>query len=178
MKQTKRRRLERKILKLENDFRKNDSHELFKAVRELEGKPRKSLMAVKNKDGEKTTRTEEVLKIWKNHFYEHLNTEFPRDESAIQNLPKIVTNLESSDDLTITRDEIRKAVSSLKNNKVPGADAITAEVLKAGGEPVVAMLEWIFKRILAEQDTPKHFAKMLLTPILKKVIKTTRQTTD
>ena len=53
VKQTKRRRLERKILKLENDFRKNDSHELFKAVRELEGKPRKSLMAVKNKDGEK-----------------------------------------------------------------------------------------------------------------------------
>ena len=116
----------------------------------------------------KNTRTEEVLKIWKNHFYEHLNTEFPRDESAIQNLPKIVTNLESSDDLTITRDEIRKAVSSLKNNKVPGADAITAAVLKARGEPVVAMLEWIFKRILAEQDTPKHFAKMLLTPILKK----------
>ena len=38
--------LEEKIKKLEDDFKKKDSHNLFKSVRELEGKPKKSLMVV------------------------------------------------------------------------------------------------------------------------------------
>ena len=47
VKEAKRIQLDEKIRKLEDDFRKNDSHNLFKSVRELEGKPRKSIMKPK-----------------------------------------------------------------------------------------------------------------------------------
>ena len=47
IKEAKRIQLDEKIRKLEDDFRKNDSHNLFKSVREIEGKPRKSIMKPK-----------------------------------------------------------------------------------------------------------------------------------
>ena len=65
VKEANRKQLDGKIKKLEDDFKKNDSHNLFKTVRELEGKPRKSLVVVKNQKKGKTTKIEEVLKIWK-----------------------------------------------------------------------------------------------------------------
>ena len=45
IKEAKRIQLDEKIRKLEDDFRKNDSHNLFKSVRELEGKSRKSTLS-------------------------------------------------------------------------------------------------------------------------------------
>ena len=81
IKKAKRIQLDEKIRKHEDDFRKNDSCNLFKSVRELKGKPRKSLMVIDNQNADKRTQTDEVLKIFKEHFEQHLNTEFPHDES-------------------------------------------------------------------------------------------------
>ena len=41
----------------------------------------------------------------------------------------------------------------MKNREVPGIDVITAEVLKAGGDPMVAMLHKIFNTVY---DTEKN----------------------
>ena len=43
-------------------------------------------MVVKNQKKDKSTKTEEVLKIWKEHFEQHLNTEFPLAEHILQAL--------------------------------------------------------------------------------------------
>ena len=48
-------------MKLEDDFKSNDSHNLFKSVQELEAKPKKSLMVAKNQKKNKSRKTEEVL---------------------------------------------------------------------------------------------------------------------
>ena len=74
VKKAKRKQLDEKIKKLEDDFKNNDSHSLFKTIRELEGKLRKSLIVIKNQKKDRATKTEEVLKIWKDHFRQHLNT--------------------------------------------------------------------------------------------------------
>ena len=165
VKKAKRKQLDEKIMKLEDDLN-NNSHNLFKTVRELEGKPKKSL---KNQKKDKTTKTGEVLKIWKDHFKQHLNTEFPHDENVIQSIPHPIPGTQQSiEELNITKEEVRNAISSLKNNKAPGSDLITAEVLKAGGEPIVNTLHLIFTKILKEETTPIHFSTMLITPVHKK----------
>ena len=67
MKKAKRKQIDEKIKKLKDDFNRNDSYNLFKSVRKLEGRPEKNLMLVKNQKKDKSTKTE-ALKIWEKHF--------------------------------------------------------------------------------------------------------------
>ena len=69
---------------------------------------------------------------------------------------------QSTEKLIISKEEIKKAVSLLKNNKAPGSDLITTEVLKADEEPIVNMLHLIFLKVVNEENTPLHFSKMLV----------------
>ena len=86
VKKTKQNQLENKIKQLESDFRANNSHNLFKTLRNFSGKSRKTLNVVKDKKGVKHTLAHEVLKCLENHFKEHLNAELPRDSAAIDNI--------------------------------------------------------------------------------------------
>ena len=93
------------------------------------------LYVVKDKKGVKHTLAHEVLKCWENHFKEHLNTEFPRDSAAINNINIPHNDQNHIED--INKEEIRKAIRGMKNRKSPGIDIVTSEVLKAGGEPMI-----------------------------------------
>ena len=158
--------LENEIREMEDDFQANRTHNLFKKVKELGKKPTKKHMVLKDANGNRKTETSEVMKLWENHFQMHLNTKHPYEESAIDSIPEAPDDPDVS--LIITSDEIKKAVGALKNRKAPGSDKITAEVLKAGGDTMVTMLEHIFQKILISEDTPLHFSKMLVTPVYKK----------
>ena len=57
---------------MEQDFQQNNSYNLFKTVKELEGIPKKTIHAVIHKQGKKLTDINSVLKCWKEHFQEHL----------------------------------------------------------------------------------------------------------
>ena len=127
-------------------------------LRELEGKPRKSLTVIKNQNVDKRTQTDEVLKIWNENFEKHLNTEFPHDESILQSIPETMPGTkQSTEELITSKEEIRKTISLLKNNKAPGFDLVTVEVLKADREPIVNMLHLIFLKIVNEESTPLCF---------------------
>ena len=59
---------------MEEDFKKNNSNNLFKYMRELRNKLCKHLMVVNNGDGNLKTDPCEVLKCWETYFKKHLNT--------------------------------------------------------------------------------------------------------
>ena len=85
---------------------------MFKSVRELEGKPRKSLMVMKKQNTDKRNQTDKVLKIWKEHFEQHLKTEFPYNESILQFIPEIMPGTgQSIEKLIMSKEEIRKVFS-------------------------------------------------------------------
>ena len=128
MKKEKINTLEKNIKKLEEDSKANNSHNHFKSVKDLEGKPRKCLMTVKDKDGKKKTNMKDVLRIWKDHFKKHLNTAFPYDENALNSIPEPL--LEDNELFEISKDQIRKAIKALKTRKSPGNDGITAKPSK------------------------------------------------
>ena len=55
--------------------------------------------------------------------------------SLRQSIPETMPGTEqSTEELIISKEEIRKAISLRKNNKTPGSDLITAEVLRANSQ--------------------------------------------
>ena len=84
VKALKQKTLECKIKQLELPVyhRHNNTNNLFRTVRELEGKPRKPMGAVKDMQGNTNTDKIEVLKCWEEHFSAHLNTAFPHRPNA------------------------------------------------------------------------------------------------
>ena len=111
------------------------------------------MSAVKDKQGNTYTDKIEVLEWGEGRTLTHLNTAIPHQPTIID---EIIAPKEEADDLpSISLEEIEQAVKKMKNQKAPGIDSITAEVLKAGGKP------------MTEMRTPKDWAHMPVTPIHK-----------
>ena len=55
--------LQKKVAKLEENFRKNDSFNLFKNVKDLEGKQKRSPPVIKDDNGVKHFKSDEILKL-------------------------------------------------------------------------------------------------------------------
>ena len=158
--------LKEQIDLLEEDFKKNNSHNFFKTVRQLESKPRKTLNTIKDRSGLLKTELGEVLACWEEYFKSHLNAEFPHEENAIDSILES-TQSQSTEDI-ITEDEIRSAIKRCKYRKAPGIDEITAEAIRSGGEPMVRMLHKILRKIWKTETPPTDWSKLLISPIYKK----------
>ena len=76
---------------------------------------------------------EPILKRWAEYFNSVLNRPSSIIEDAIDRIPQIECNVLLDEFPTVI--ETRKAVQQLSSDKAAGADAIPAEVCKAGGYP-------------------------------------------
>jgi hypothetical protein len=56
----------------------------------------------------------------------------------------------------------------MKNGKAPGADQISSELLKLGGEECVRWLKTVFDCIWRQESVPKDWINQILVPIHKK----------
>ena len=63
----------------------------------------------------------------------------------------------------------------MKNRKAPGADAISAEVLKAGGDEMTKFLLMLFNKVWREKNPPLRWSKMIVHLSTRKVIKQIHQ---
>ena len=95
---------------------------------------RASWQLLKIKRRIKSTKTE-VPQIWKEYLKQPFITEFPHDENILQSIHNTTPGIEPlTEGLIKTKEEVRKAILSLRHNKAPGSNIITAKVSKAGGE--------------------------------------------
>ena len=106
-------------------------------MQKLGNKPCKHLMVAKNGDGNQQTAPDEVLKCWGTYFEKHLNTNWPRSEEELGDIPDNIPGLIGP---PFSIKEVHKAVKAMESRKVAGADHIMAEALKAGREKMAEML--------------------------------------
>ena len=64
--------------------------------------------------------------------------------------------------------EVERAVSRLKNGKACGVDGVVGEVLKHGGEWMVASLWKMCRRVFGEGEMPPQWSKAIKVPVRKK----------
>ena len=105
---------------------------------------------MKDADGVVITSVEEQTQLWKTHFETILNKEAPIE---VEDIP------ERDDDLLVNMDpptanEVKSAIDNMKSGKAPGADGVSAEMLKAGGDIITETLTEIFKEIWEEEEIP------------------------
>ena len=60
------------------------------------------------------------------------------------------------------------ALKQFKNNKAPGEDGITSELLRAGGTPVLKVLQKLFNSVLSEGKTPETWSRGEVVLFFKK----------
>ncbi len=138
--------------------------QLYDTTKKLSGKYSKPERPVKDKEGKTITGLAQQMNRWSEHFEEHLN------RSAPPNPPDIIP---ADEDLPIscdkpTREEIRKAITLLKNWKAAGPDDIPAEALKADLNSSVEMLYPLFEKIWEKEEVPTDWKEGYLTKLPKK----------
>ena len=123
---------------------------LYKITETLTGGFKNSDIPVKDVDGNVVTCEVKQTQRWKTHFETILNKEAPRNQAEIP---------ESKEDLKVNTDppsaeEVRNAIRTMKSGKAPGADCVSAEMLKDGGEVTMGALTEIFEGIWETEETP------------------------
>ena len=67
-----------------------------------------------------------------------------------------------------SREEIRRAIQKLKNNKATGPDSIPAEALKADLEKTIDLLYPLFSNIWEKEEVPKEWKESYIIKLPKK----------
>ena len=117
------------------------------------------------------TDKEAILKTWTEPFNSVLNRPSSINEDAIDRLPQIECNVLLDEFPTVT--ETRKSVQQLSSGKTPGADAIPAEVYKAGGGggrglPMAEKLTELFHCMWRKEAIPQEFKDASIIHLYKR----------
>ena len=143
----------KRLLDMQNDFMGNQNRKYFKFVKEIKTgfQPRVNLCLDKN--GNLISEEEKVLKRWKEFFSDLLNRENSVEggmsiEDDVDGNPASNTIVEEElAQLPPTLNEIRDVITRIRNNKAPGADNITGELIKYGGEELANSISILVQKI-------------------------------
>ena len=106
------------------------------------------IIALKDRNG-KEMRDKSKIEERVQEFYSELYQirQHPLHETEAK-LKRRVLNVNSEDIPEITTEEINSALHEMKNNKAPGMDYITKDLLQNGGEEILQTLKILFNRCL------------------------------
>lgn len=110
---------------------------------------------------------------WLNHFKAALNEGFPdKDEQFLKMAGDLVEREGDSifNELcyNISDHEIRLMLARLKKQKAPSEDLIVNEMLLAGGDNFVPMLNKLFNQVLLSTSFPTIWTSSIIAPVHKK----------
>ena len=157
---------EQKGEEAQNAVSRNDTKTLYRIVRDLSGSQSNSNVPIKDRNGKVLLTIEEQTNRWVEDFKEVLNQSHPKTlhdfdrETADEQLD---VNLE-----IFNEEEVTVVIQKLKNNKVPGLDNITSQMLKNGGECLIESLTSLLNNCWQHQLVPEEWKKGMIVKHPKK----------
>ena len=143
---------------------RNDLKTLYKIDKQLNNGFKNCDVPMKNKNGMVIEKEAEKLQRWKEHFESVLNRPDPPHLAAIQLAD---TDLDICTDPP-SLEEVTAAIKAMKSGKAPGADGVTAEMLKADVNVMAPILTESFKQIWEEGQIPEAWKTGLIFKLPKK----------
>ena len=136
---------------------KDDSNRMYRAVRNLQRTSKKAPLVIDTTEG-KTTDPGTQVNIISDFFNQMFTTS---TAAKIDDIPP-----QKMRD-AFTKDEVTKAIRSLKNGKSPGADDLSAEYLKHGPDIVHHRIAELLNHIAETGDFPNEIKHGVLIPLQK-----------
>lgn len=107
---------------------------------------------------------------WHNYLYQ-LNQCHESNNS--DNIDHLIDNLMENKtftplDFTIKESEVVEAIGKLKNNKSPGMDLVSNDMLKSAKDTISPCLQLLFNKIFTSGEYPESWCKGIVTNIHKK----------
>lgn len=165
----KKRNLENKrVQELENMLDRNLSRAFYRRVSDLRNCYQPRTNTIRDRNGNALTEKHDIVQRWRDHFQQLLR---PPNQGDFQNEEPIYYNVEEKLEEP-TLPEVQRCIRHLNNNKAPGLDTITSELLKAGGPVLEERLYMLIKRIWAAEEMPQEWHLGIIVPIFKKGDKT------
>ena len=159
--------LRKKTEEIQSFADRKDMKKFHDALKTIYGPKSSGATTLLSADGNTLlTDKEAILERWAEHFNSVLNRPSSINEDAIDRLPQIECNVLLDEFPTVT--ETRKAVQQLSSGKAPGADAIPAEVYKAGGLPMAEKLTELFHCMWRKEAIPQEFKDASIIHLYKR----------
>jgi len=143
---------------------------VFEGIKKIQQKPSHQSSVVKDKQGNILTNPADVKARWEEHFSELYNQVNSTDDTVLLEIPEdLGSGLDTdSDSAVLIRDEVRWAISCLKQGKAPGVDLVTAEEIMATGEAGIDIMFELCSKIWKEEKIPDEWKHSVIVPIYKK----------
>lgn len=125
----------------------------------LEGKKPSKMTSIKDKHGKEHTDPQSMVDCFA-EFYEALY-----DKRVVNTLDH---GLEAGSAPTVTGDEVRLALTSMKNGKTKDNTGIVAEMLKARSEAFINAVAQLFTEIMQLGQIPEHWRLTAIKVLFKK----------
>ena len=164
MKESKEEWINKKCEEIESDKHKNMGR-MYRTVRELTQEFKACSSNIRDKDGKLATGKQEKMEAWMEYCKELYNKDM--DNLELESELREQRNEMDEEIPGITREEVKFAIESLANGKSPGADNISAEMIKQGGESAVDMMWKVCKEVWEKQVIPKEWTQSIIVPIPK-----------
>ena len=159
--------LRKKTEEIQSFADRKDMKKFYDALKTIYGPKSSGATTLLSADGNTLlTDKEAILERWAEHFNSVLNRPSSINEDAIDRLPQIECNALLDEFPTVT--ETRKAVQQLSSGKAPGADAIPAEVYKAGGLPMAEKLTELFHCMWRREVIPQELKDASIIHLYKR----------
>ena len=159
--------LRKKTEEIQSFADRKDMKKFHDALKTIYGPKSSGATTLLSADGNTLlTDKEAILERWAEHFNSVLNRPSSINQDAIDRLPQIECNVMLDEFPTVT--ETRKAVQQLSSGKAPGADAIPAEVYKAGGLPMAEKLTELFHCMWRKEAIPQEFKDASIIHLYKR----------
>ena len=99
-----------------------------------------------------------IKERWREYFSNLLNVENAREQ--LGEVPAVEGPVQE-----ISREEVKKAIESMKKGKAAGCSGLPIDLIKHLGESGVDMMHELLKRVWEEEQMPEEWKKSEIVPI-------------